>query len=567
MIQIEQAINHLNKKIEDEKQKATVKKPLKVGKLFSLLSKTALEHLTEISHKAASKVCKSSYIIFKSICGIRELQVLNEQQKEWVHFLQPRIRVNINLPKDSDSDLVKIEAQDFIDSLKRCQNLEEVKCKFQEAGIHTIEIPLIWEEWQSQINNWHFTRQLGKIYVFHSGKQLIMNDTQIISHLNHQKKEHGEKIKLALPAILDHIHKCNDLDFAEIINYFKRLHIHLDEVNVPDPHNPGGKLTFSPTTKDEWNQCIQNIDFCEALTTQWINHQETTAQLALQGLRQALLSKNHVESKFLFFRGFAKIVDMAFSIIQLTICLPPIMLWKKTTSIIELFLKDLTKLDIPFIGFIHLFHPLYPDVNFRVNSLLITLIEHFFARKYKPNEYSKEGYQLSIQIRKLNFFGLIHLLLSYLEKTVLWLQIQLIEKPIKFLRKNPEHHDESIRFAEIDAKYKKKFDDCKMNIEKLKSRIVQLKIDDFKFSINPQQSKIQGQEAPDPLQMISHDLEEAKFDFFPHNIREFFEENFGFKLTEENKPQIQKNLEKVFSKTEDKFIASYQENRFSYLRV
>lgn len=576
MVYVQQGIHQLNQKLLKDQQEFSTKNSLKIWKILSLASKTPLEKLATLPSKTATKLGKIGFNIYKNISGMQSLSISYRQQKEWIHLLKTRFIVNINCPTQESQETLKEDFRKFLNSLKDSGNLKEINEKLLRAGI-TVKIPLSFENWEELFGQWeelfspqhikneqlvkseYFLRQLRDLYYYYAGKQLVINQDQIKSLLRQRQIEKKQRIDKSVSFILNHIHHCQQLDFPNIKAYFKNLHIQIDQIDSSIFSSP------APNSKEEWEQCVQDPTFCQALAKQWVDDQEILAQLSAQAFQQALLSKNSVEEKFLRFRGLEYTVSMITSLTQFIFCLPRTSL-SPMTPIIELLVADITKLDIPGLGLIQVVYPVYSDLNLKIDNLFMKVIEHCFAIRYKPNEYSLEGYEIVIKARLFGFIVKIHYLRSLLEQVLLWLNIKVIENLIS--RKNkPEDEDE--RYAKISQRYEQERLNCKKQIEELEERLDKLRVEDAKLHVcSPEGSLNQQRElTTNPIQILAQSFMSAKFEYFPSEFHRFFEENFGFKLTEANKAGLEKKLEEFFSKTEEEFVDSYQEHRFDHLKV
>src|SRR5207253_1295336 len=112
------------------------------------------------------------------------------------------------------------------------------------------------------------------------------------------------------------------------------------------------------------------------------------------------------------------------SIAQLFLFYSPYNLFHLGT-IVEIFFTEFSKLGIQGAGLIYIFYPLYPELTFKVEGLILTLAEHFFGIKYKPNEYSLRSYKISTQIHMINVVLFLHRIYYFLKISLLRLNIGL----------------------------------------------------------------------------------------------------------------------------------------------
>ncbi len=564
---IHDQINQLERQVKEDQDEALVKGRAKLDKLAGKFSTIPLERIGGIIQKKAEKIGTKTlgiYTQFREIFAVRKAYA---KLTNWVFHLQPRILVNINCPEPiySQQSLYE-EVGIFLKSLESCKTIQEVQKILEEKGI-TEEIPPTFDEWNKLFKGQRFSRHLVQCYYHSINKRPFMNKGHIERILDKLKDEKNKKVERCSAELDHHIDQCQNLNFAQTKAYFQKLHIHIDRIQIPK--NPDdAKLSPAdqavteidyqdlPQTKDEWNQCVQDPEFRKALATQWVDYQETTGQLAMHMIRQALLSKNSIERQFLFFRNIEYIIKIASSIIQIALCLPEANVWL-ATSVIELFVTDLAKLGMPGMGLMSAFQPIYPDISFKLESLIMTVVEHFFAIKHKPYEYSLEGYCLTFSIRWLGLVANFHYLISLFEQALLWVNIRLIKNCIMHLEKRPLEEED--RYIEINETYEQNYLNYKRHVKDLKERLNQLRLLDAKLFIHSRN--------PDALQDLANVLQEVDFSYLSVEVREFFEKNLGLKLNETNKKRFKKNLEQLFSESEDKFASSHKANYWSYLRA
>jgi hypothetical protein len=563
--QIESCMDQLRHKLAKDQAETFQSGQKKFEKFIGRIAALPLEILGGVEHNSAIKICKHVANIFGQIREIFEVQEACRIQDKWIFYLQPRISVNIDCPTPpapTAQDKLHEEVNQFIKSLESCTTIKEIENKLNKVGIE-IEIPYSFEEWKRKIKSNRFQRYLVQNYYYCIGKRPLLDKADVQSILKRRLQERKEKIDQSATFIQHHIRKCQHLEFDQIVAYFKVLHLNIDQVNC----NQQPDLKCPPTSKDEWKQCIQDPAFCSALAAQWVDYHEMTGQMGLQALRQMLLSKNQVEHNFLRFRLFEYVISIVSSVLQLLVCLPKAKIWAATNAL-ELFAVDLGKLGIPAIGLLYVFHPLYPDNNFKIENIFIRLAEHFFAIKYKPNEYSLEGYKIIFQIRWIGMIAIAHYLILLFQQTLLWLNIRLIENCIMRLDKKP--FEEDMRYIQLNEAFEQERLNCKQRLQELSNGLKMLKIEDAKLNIHPSyRQEEKDKDKFDPIQNFVDAFKDPNIDFslFPEEVHQFFEENLGFKLTEPNKAHLQKALEEFLSAPENQFTNAYQDNILKYLRA
>lgn len=553
---IQQAILQLSRELEKEQKSTLSKGRSKLGKLASRLTTFPITYWFEVSCQKANKICRSTFNVYWRSINFFNTKSAYIEQKRWMYRLQSRIVVNINCPNPWSQTQLYREVEQFLKSLDRCKSIDQVKKKLREVKI-TIPIPSDFEDWCNLYQNQHVRRSLVQDYYYAVGKRPIMNGDHIQSILERRQAEKINKIDESLAFIQSNIDKCQNLTFAQITTHFKNLHIDFNQLksvkNIP--------LQLIPKTKDEWDQCIKDPEFCKSLAKEWVDHQETIGQLAMQALRYALLSKNIMEREFLFFRGIEYLISIVSSILQLIVHLSLAKLWV-ITSVIELLMIDFAKLGFPGAGLVNVFHPLYPDISFKLDSIVMLFAEYYFAIERKPNAYSLEGYKLMIQIRWFGLVAIVHYLISLFQQALIWLNMRLIENTI--LRLEKKSLEENSSYIQITKTYEQRRLNYKQHIKKLEDCLNELELKDAKLNIQPNETL---HKEFDPITNPVKAIKDANVNCFSTEVLKFFEENFGFKLNEENKNDLEEYLEDFFSANEREFIQAYQTNHQIYLKA
>jgi hypothetical protein len=350
------------------------------------------------------------------------------------------------------------------------------------------------------------------------------------------------------------------LSFVEIQAYFAKRHIDINSISIPDADD----LPVPPTNELEWEECAQNDEFIRALAEKWIDFQEGTAQMLMQAVRQAVLSKHQVEHKFLLFHAVEIGVGLFSTALQLSLCSPQVKL-STLSSVIEILITDIAKWGFPGLGAFYLGSPLYPGMKFKIEALFMQIAKHFFAIAYKPNEYSLEGYQLTLKLRWTKLVMLYYTLHFILQKAALWINIRLVDNCIKGLDSNSISKDK--RYDDLTEQYDLFSIVYKKEVQDLENKLWELQVKDANLIINPQSQKTSANFGPsDPIKDIADSLIDADIDYFPPLVIEFIENQVNFKLSNANKAELEDHLKDFFAKSEDKFLSSYFSNRFDYLK-
>ena len=464
------------------------------------------------------------------------------------------------------------EVNNFLNQLEGLNSIEEVNEILAKYSPTSREVPETIEQWNSQMKSDQFKTYLTELYYRSIGKRPLILPGD---YLKTRKVQTDKRTATAALAIIPtHCKECELKDIDQIRAHFKKLHIDIDKVvlnedlrnQLSSPQNDGTKIKID--TKDKWEICIADPDFCLALARQYVEYQETIAKLVHQATQQALRSKIEVEKKFLGdFRMTACNVSIAFDVLQLFTCWGQL---KAAEAVLDLFVTNFSKLNVPGMGIAHLLYPLYPTLKFKLLAMIILLAEHFFAIKYKPYEYSLQGYKLVFQIHLLTLQAMAHYYLSYCQKMFLWLNIRLIENCIMGMEQSPFESD--TRYADLNNSmntaqnaYEKESLHFKEQLAKLKIKDANLIILKRNYLHQAEHMQTKGEEV-NFLEIIAEALAAADVNYFPPEVIVEFKNNFGFDLTND-KNVLLKNLKNFFINNEEEFSERCLENRFSYLRT
>lgn len=447
------------------------------------------------------------------------------------------------------------EVKVFFNRLEECEELGDVQRILNQQAIKSIVLPPTFDRWLAQMKIPRFKRDLTELYYCSVNKRRFAEEDDASEDVVEFLEERKEMIEQAASTVIaKHIEICKTSDLLSIKTYFRqKLHIEIDQVRLDQEQQEA--IPFPPLSKDDWETCHASADFCNALAEQWVDYQTKLSERAYQRMRQAVLAKIQVEDNFLHFRLTLNKMSILSSGAQLFMCWPQTAL-KTAAAVLELFVTKFAKLDNPGAGTFNILYPLYPDFNFKLEGFIILLAEHFFAIKYKPNEYSREGYQVNMHMRYYELATLIHYFITVFKELKLWLSIRLIENCIIGLKYTP--FEKNARYQTLKATHQEEYLDFENKIRKTKERLKDLRIKDAKLAIAPDH-------ACDPLQEIAQDLQEADLDYCHPELIRFFQNSFGLNLKQTKKEDLQKTLEDFFARSEESWTALYQDNRFSYL--
>ncbi len=550
---IEERLDSLRQQLLEEQQSAQSKGINNLGKILSKAVVSpltdALTHLTSLSDTSAKKIAarsgKCAFNIFKHFYHIYELYQARHLQREWIHHLKPRLIVDLSVSKAAQQELQE-EAQAFLDSLAQCASLKEVKKQFKTVGLF-LELPENFERWKQLLSDKRYCRYLIHSYYQCVGQQPVMNSAADMQTLLRQRQAAFEaKVEQSLPFIVEQIQICQEMDFAEIKQHFAALHVHFDRLESP------------PQDQQEWREKIQSEDFCLSLAKQWVDYQETSAQLAEQMMRQALLSKHHVESRFLMYHGIESLISIAFSVIQIALTIPSWAL-SQIWSLLQLLVTDVGAI-IPGFGFAAI---LFPEINLKVDNVLLLFFEYLVGFTYKSHEYSVEGYKISFLIRWFKFASLIYTLINYSAQGILWSTYSLgtyipQAQPI----------DVNTHLTQMQENLKQQQLNYKRRIKDLEECLHQLRLQDVRSMIQPDAPlQRENEQEFDPFENLAAALKDVDFNYFPPSILEFFEENLGIELTKVNPHQLKERIEKSFTLDDEDFIDSYRSHRAKFIKV
>lgn len=548
---IEERLDGLRHKLIKEQQAAQVKGLDSLGKLMSKAIvfpiAEALPYAASLSKSSAQKIAAKSgkygFSVFKHIHHIYEIYQARRLQSEWMHHLKPRMMIDPSISADSQQQLQE-DVQAFLNSLTQCSSLKEVEKQFKAVGL-SLELPEDFEKWQKLLADKRYCRYLIHSYYHCVGKQPVMNSAYLQDLLHQRQAVFEAKVEQSLPMIDQQIQACQEMSFAEIQKHFAKLHIHFDRLESP------------PQDKREWQAKIQSEDFRRSLAKQWVDYQETNAQLAEQAMRQALLSKNQVERSLLFYRGVESLVGVVVSITQIALAIPGWAL-TKIWSVLQTLVADLGTF-IPGIGVVYL---LFPETALKVDSVAMLFCESLVGSVYKPHEYSWEGYKVSFLIRWFKFVSMLCTMINWLEYGLVSFTIGI--ETLAFQRPNFQ----DTRFIQIQEKLEQQHLNCKQRVQELEERLYQLRIQDARSIIQPNAVQNgQKQQEFDPFENLTEALKDADFSYFPTSTLEFFEENLGIELTKMNLNQLKEKLENSFTLGEEDFIDAYRFNRSKFVKV
>lgn len=603
--------------------------------LASLATKTLSSTLTFIQllpKKGAEKVSKYAHSVFTNLWALSKFNTLSNLQHEWDFLLHPRtflIAPKNREPIDEQENLAK-EFYDFLETLKSCGKISKVHALFRKHNFG-FPPPKTQEDLSSKLGNEYYTFDLAQSFFCHAGKRIATDSDEINKLLKKNKETFEIKAKShstfsIIKDQVDRKQKARDVDLSqeEAENFFSKLHItspytflarKSDRSSFSDPaipaenkfnsletndedlwglrklfsKGPEGELDMSsggiavshptsPPSSSIWEEAVQDEDYRNLISREWVAHQENTAQLIVQGLRQALLSKNKVENKFLLFEAVKNSFKILCSALQFYLFFP-VFSTSTFNSILEVFFKDFSK-----VGSFKLFNigsHLYPKLKLKIDSIFLLIAKHFFAVNYKPHEYSLDGYRLEGQRRMIRFVLLIYSLLFLSQEGLLWVNFKVFDLFSQRLERRSLSEDS--RYIELNQereKVNKYWHDYK---KKTDEQIKSLKFQDlnliFQTPPPPATSNkkttdqiVEGGTTGDTIvegnttiDTIVDALRDADVRFFPKATIVFFETHLGFHLTEESKGSLKKYLENFFTKEEGDFIGSFSSSRFNYL--
>lgn len=492
------------------------------------------------------KMIKSTSGTIKQISNFFFLNELFTKKNQWVFHLQgfSNIAICCGATKDSKNH-IHDKGEQFLKSLKEAHTLTQVKDRLAVIGIE-IPLPPTINEWKENLKtNERLLRYLRRACYCFYGEIPITDVANVQSWLVSQGQNRNKRLQEAILLIKDVVDECNKKSFQEIIVHLKDLHINLDTLSLNNR-----TLPIPPTTKEEWLKCSENGQFCEALAEQWVNYQETSARLLLQGLQPILLSKLHVEEKFLRLQMVENTLNLVSFIIQLILSFPQTILYQ-TNSLLEVFVKDLAKDGIPGGGAAYLF---FPELNFKLGTLIMKFVGHFFAGQYKPNEYSFEGYRMSVKMRLYKLHVFVCDVMQLIGQAVLWLSIHLENRMNRLNGKKSV--EEAARLNAKKAIYEKFRSDITQNIKNIEKNLEELRVKDAKNNLK---QGVNDKEF-DPIKNFVEAFLAVDPKFFPPNVVEFFEENLGIDFGNKDKTMVGPALRKVLAADGAKLIDLYTQS-------
>jgi len=535
--------------------------------IFPRIGATIMSRFAPLTEKESIKGIKHFIRLYKEVKNIYTIWKDYKLPNEWAYHLKPKILIDETVSDQSRQDLL-VEMKAFIDELFQLPTVQAVRKKLNEAGLRSLEsnVPNLIEDWRELLTHKRFQRHLCASYAFSNHKQTIrsMNGERLKLMIDKRKEIFDQQVQSALLEVNPMITSQEGANLEEIKQFFAKNHIHIDQAlffNLQS-QKPGSSLSKVLKAKatpveslHDWHMAVGQPDFRRQLAEQWVKHQYAIAQLTEQAIRHATLSKLNVERNLIIYRLVEHVVSIASCLLSLSLLfIAP--QWGIVKIVLDVLLSEGK---IPGLGIISV---LYPEITLSVDSLLMSMISHCFAYHYKPHEYSFEGYKISLQQQWLNLKSFIHSFLFALKRIC-------FETSLKFekfvLRRSGEQLQEMQRKINFKQKLKNYKLSQKQSNNQLKERLNVLRLKDVQRHAYP---NIFKKNLPlKPIPDIVEALKEAHFSYFPENTLQFFEENLGFKLTEESKPQLAKKIEQHFAWSESSFFDYYRTQRFAQIRV
>jgi|GEM_PF-5053840 len=570
-------IRQMTSQVAKYKREAVNKGGYKFANLLTRMFPIVLQDSLGIRTKIINKIGKSTISFFKA--GSSALALWNniKEQNEWIASLKPpAVDCIFSMKASTQSERKVIDKQgvvyenaakglkNFLTNLQNYTKIEDVSREFKKIGI-SVPLPGDIKTFQKMFESPRFQRQIIQGYYASIGQQVLINQPFLASLFVKRKNEHQARVDqaLALDFISQEIRQCQGLQWSEIETRFAALHIRIGSLDIVDRDD----LPCPPKNLVEWGQCVQSEEFCRLLTERWVEFQEATGQLAAQSLREALLSKHRIERKLYFCRAMECSVKMFAGIAHLLVSLSQAPL-HLLSFILENVFIDLAKSGIPYLRSLYLFYPIYPEMNFKLENAFFMIFQHFFAIKYKPNAYSLEGYKLFGHMRLLESQIFCYRLCLFFARVFLSLSLNR-----SVFSNRAQNTCKSLYLSGTVDKYEQAILDCRGRINQLVDKELKLSIKDVDFLFSSKGSLGESkQEDSTPIEIIVEALYQANVDYFPTDVKHFFEENFGINLKNEGKEEAKKYKEKLkkyidtcLSKGGSSFIEGFASHRFSYL--
>lgn len=524
--------------------------------LFNIVPLTLVMALA-ITGVVVDKCFKSVYKILKNIIAIHHIFDLLKQQNEWFSDLRPRIFIDkathLKYTHEEEQEQLREDVQSFLNSLEECETTKEVKKRLKQANIK-IRIPKLFVEWQQLFQKKAFQRELIQAYYHGVNKRPFVSSKQIDSLLQKRQEAFSQKIDQILPIVNNHIEECKTkASLDEIAEHFAKLNIYLDRLPLP------------PKDKAEWDGAISNPEFQKALAKQYVEYQESLAQLAEQAVRELLLSHHQMVRDSLIYHIFEHIALIGVGMIKIALAVVNPVTSLAYTAM-EKIVIDLVKI-FPNLSIAAI---LYPEWSFKIVALVLACLRHCIGLYNNPHEYSFEAYKLSFQIRWIQFISSLHSLKSALQKAQVWMTIQLIDQCV--LRKKISPLNQDLRYLKIEEASKQRHDACSHQITQLNHRLDELRSLDITRNLFPEAGKKDSEhntqqklptEKINAVKTLEEALNEGDYDYFPKSIREFLGKQLGVEVVNKNKEEVIASLNYLLHNDEFEFVASFQENRFA----
>jgi hypothetical protein len=504
ILSIQRIFFDVHRLLDNEREKISTSLTSKSLKIFFDFTAYAFEQICFFS--AASKVSKCLGYAISNIRSLYNVSMISSLQDRWIFSLHT---------KESEDQCTPRNRYNRFKLDLMTKNLEDLKKLFFEYGIN-VHFPLTIEVWRMRVCDDEFVRQLYIAYDSYEKYERIVCTPEL-------EKYYEEQLKIKKNKAIEQFKQIED-----------RICVSSGNLGVGENSSPLERLVSENIGTIRHADEGQRDIVRDALVVKWIKHQQELEKNLMSSLGRALLDKNQIEKRSLNFYKIEKMVGLASSLVHFCLFFPI------TTgkALLKMCVTDLAKIAIGKVYVFPLFFfPFNPEMNFKIDSVIMQIIKKFYMAQKKPNEYSVQGYLISFEVTILEFRLYIQQSSCILSHLAYRSYVVVVKNGI--LRRNIVLKDEQPRKFAVEER-----------IKELDGNLQKLRLEDVKTLVSP---------------LVSL-LNEADFTYFSPRACRFFQENTGISLmsrTPQFDSEKQKSLEKFFCLSGAAFVKSYEINRFS----
>ncbi|SPJ31892.1 hypothetical protein [Candidatus Protochlamydia amoebophila] len=490
------------------------------------------------------KCVKNAYDFKSSIKNLLDFKGISAVKEDWIADLAaPMIQVNVAAEVNNQEQL-KIDVDQFLSSLSNCQTIDNIQEILKKYSIR-IELPVDMEEWKENLANDRFVQFLSNRYQIYKGQKLAINSETILSHLSKEKEAYEKHLMIASINLQPLFDDLTALSFETGTSKLKEHHLNLN-------------FEGAPNNEQQWNAQLQAGTLQKILCKQWVDYQQTVAKLTEQGSRVALLTKIQIEATLLNVYICEQILRIFLLILRFAIFMPSTF-WDLNKSFLHYLVKDLP---IPGIGLVSIFSS---GGGCSTDNLFLAGISHLCRSGYKPNEYSLEGYQTYLQLKKAEVVAQLYYFHYLVRRFQLFIRVKMLEK---FILKPQNASEQELRLQKLIGQLESYQQENLTYQNQLKDKLDRFKIKDINASFHSK-SLIQDKKGNDytPLQHLTDALSNLDLSCLNENSRDFYEKNLGIVLNEKTQTSIKEEFRKIFTQNDFNFFKEFEHRQEVFVRV